>query len=483
MDIWGYLFGDPRSGLYANRAVAVGGMGSPDDPSQGYLFGDPAEMRRRAISEGLMRAGGAMLAQGPTPYPQSFMQGIGRGLLGFSQGAQEGRQDAMREGFLGLQAQGMRESADERKLKREQEARQRTLTDKLALQRKPAWFAGTQDDWSSLASAYPEDTAQQLLKPPDAGQADASIVQEYNKAVAGGFKGSMFDYRAALAAAGRAPASRVDVKVNTGPTGIDYGDPPKDMAWARNADGSVHLTKDEKSGQLVPMPIPMPRTSLAGEEITTDQAAAAKAAQEQRTGDVVVQDVDRGIAKAQDMPFWTTGFLGGLLSGVGGTAARDVAGLVQSVKANVSIDRLQAMRAANKTGGALGNVSDKDMAKMESALGTLDQSQSSPQFIDNLSRVKNVYLDIVWGAGNGPPRDPLGFQQPSSAAPARQPSTGPSATPAPSIKKQAIDPLKMSRVTEILSKGDATQAEIDEANRLLDEMGIPAAPIMAPGAR
>jgi len=88
--------------------TASGGSGV--DPSQGYLFMDPRQLRAMALSRGLMDAGAAMLAQGPSPYPISFGQTLGRGLLGSSQGMDAAYGDAMRQGYLGLQT-----AAEERK--------------------------------------------------------------------------------------------------------------------------------------------------------------------------------------------------------------------------------------------------------------------------------------------------------------------------------------------------------------------------------
>jgi hypothetical protein len=65
------------------------------------------------------------------------------------------------------------------------------------------------------------------------------------------------------------------------------------------------------------------------------------------------------------------------------------------------------MRQASPTGGALGNVSDKQSGLLAEAFGSLRQSQSKDLFLYNLSRVENVLNDIVHGPGNGPERHDL----------------------------------------------------------------------------
>ncbi len=124
--------------------------------------------------------------------------------------------------------------------------------------------------------------------------------------------------------------------------------------------------------------------------------------------DITSQDIDRAIKVALDNPDWTTSFLGNALSGVAGTPAHDLSSLVDTVKANIGFDQLQAMRNASPTGGALGQVSDTENKLLQGVLGSLSTSQSPAQFVYNMKRLKNVYLDIVHGKGNGPDRYDLG---------------------------------------------------------------------------
>ncbi len=218
-------------------------------------------------------------------------------------------------------------------------------------------------------------------------------------------------YAAQEKAAGRQPLSVFDWKrelnkssasvTNLGPTGVDYGEPEKGLAWARNPDGTVKL--DDRG---VPIAVP-----YAGGSVATAQAEAAdkadKAKAQQSVGaNVVTSDVDRTISLINRSPLTTTGFLADFANKIGGSASRDVAGLIDTLKANAAFDRLQAMRNASPTGGALGNVSDTEGKLLSAAIGNLEQSQSKDQLIYNLKRVKNIYLDIIDGPGNGP-REPL----------------------------------------------------------------------------
>ena len=85
----------------------------------------------------------------------------------------------------------------------------------------------------------------------------------------------------------------------------------------------------------------------------------------------------------------TVGFFGSNLARIAGTPARDFRADLDTLKANIFSGELTAMRAASKTGGAVGNVSDKEGDKLQSALGALDQAQSTASFNRNLQQIED----------------------------------------------------------------------------------------------
>ena len=95
-----------------------------------------------------------------------------------------------------------------------------------------------------------------------------------------------------------------------------------------------------------------------------------------------------------------TGFFGSIMSAVPGTAAHDVKMDIQTVQAAVGFDRLQAMRDASPTGGALGQVSERELAQLNASLGALEQSQSREQFITRMQAVRQHYLSTVQAIRN-----------------------------------------------------------------------------------
>ena len=93
--------------------------------------------------------------------------------------------------------------------------------------------------------------------------------------------------------------------------------------------------------------------------------------------------------------FPTTGLVGGALKHVY-QPAKDLEKTLDTIKANVSIDKLSAMRAASTTGASgLGAVTESEHKLLQASIAALDQEQSPEQFMANLKRVRATYEWIV----------------------------------------------------------------------------------------
>lgn len=245
--------------------------------------------------------------------------------------------------------------------------------------------AGQRDMASKLLAVELE----QLKQPND--------IKQYRYAVGQGYRGSFLDFQKELR--------------RSGATIVDTGTIPAGYRAVRDADGRVIAVE------------PLPGSKDARAVADADRKTAAAGEQKERYADVVTTDIDRAI-KAIDGGFLpTTGLFGDKLKDVGGTGAHDLNALLTTIRANIGFDRLQALRDASPTGGALGQVSDFENRQLQATLGNLEQSQSAKQLKENLNRVFNTYLDIIHGPGNGPARRPVGgatSSQPArSAAPKR----------------------------------------------------------------
>lgn len=89
---------------------------------------------------------------------------------------------------------------------------------------------------------------------------------------------------------------------------------------------------------------------------------------------------------------------------------------LDSIKSQIFVSALQAMREASKTGGAVGNVSNREGDKLENTLAALSQAQSTDDFKKQLSKarqqlklsqeiIKNAYTEQY---GNAQPSAPAG---------------------------------------------------------------------------
>jgi len=70
-------------------------------------------------------------------------------------------------------------------------------------------------------------------------------------------------------------------------------------------------------------------------------------------------------------------------------AATGAQGTLNKIKSNIFQNALQSMREASKTGGAVGNVSDREGDKLERTIAALDQAQGTQKFKDELIKARN----------------------------------------------------------------------------------------------
>lgn len=122
---------------------------------------------------------------------------------------------------------------------------------------------------------------------------------------------------------------------------------------------------------------------------------------------VVVDDIDRALSIVKKNPR-ATGFKGAALSLVPGSDAFELNRMIDTIKANVTFDRLQQIRQNSPTGAAVGNVSDKDMNLLASSAGSLSPSMHPRTLEYNFNRIKQLYAPFAehdgsrgQGAGGG----------------------------------------------------------------------------------
>lgn len=176
-------------------------------------------------------------------------------------------------------------------------------------------------------------------------------------------------------------AGRSSVKVNTGNQGPQFGTIPKGYMMVGNEQDGYRMTA-------------VPGGPAEQEEMKAEEQKQMAQEQRERYGDVVTDAIDTVMRQVDEATIPVTSF-GSMLSNVPGTTARDVKANLDTIRANVGFDRLQQMRDASPTGGALGQVSEMENRLLQSTLGNLEMSQSEAQFMRNLKQVRDIYDKIV----------------------------------------------------------------------------------------
>jgi len=215
-------------------------------------------------------------------------------------------------------------------------------------------------------------------KPPT----PTSAMLEYGMAKEQGYPGSFQQY---LMDMKRAGASSVNTNVNTGDAGPQVGTIPQ----------GYMLSPVKENGNTVGYTMaPVPGGPAAREVEGEERAAQNREEKAVEQANVVIGDIDRimQIVDQADIP--VTGG-GSFLAAIPGSAARDVAALLDTIKGNIGFNELNKMRQSSPTGGALGNVTERELAFLQSVAGSLEQSQSEEQFKRNLGRVKEAFKYVV----------------------------------------------------------------------------------------
>jgi len=140
-----------------------------------------------------------------------------------------------------------------------------------------------------------------------------------------------------------------------------------------------------------------------------DEKRAEKEAKQTQAADMAISGADRIISEVQDTKKMVSPFTAGAgswLSSIPLTESKDLSKRLTTIKANLGFDRLQQMRDASPTGGALGQVAVQELVALQSTIASLDQDQSSKQLKDALDKIELHYSnwrDAVRKAGKATP--------------------------------------------------------------------------------
>ena len=181
--------------------------------------------------------------------------------------------------------------------------------------------------------------------------------------------------------------TKAGTTVNVGPQGEKLPPPPSGYVYRYNPDRTVMLNE-----QGVPIVVPL----SGGPKDETKTERAKEQSKKTMTG-TILQEAQ----KARDLigPY-STGF-GSLLSGLPTTDARQLEAHVNSLKAQATIETLNAMRQQSPTGGALGNVTNAENKMLAAKAGALDPASGADAFRQQLDDYELTLLQIVHGNDAG----------------------------------------------------------------------------------
>lgn len=161
-----------------------------------------------------------------------------------------------------------------------------------------------------------------------------------------------------------------------------------------DASGRTVMVRDAQGIPVVP---PESQASIAfkSKKLEAQEKKDERLRKKREQAVIISSDINDSLSLSEGLT--TTGFIGSFTSNVPGTPGFDLKERLKGVKANIGFNKLQDMRESSPTGGALGQVSDKENALLQSVFGSLEQSQSKGQLQGNLKRLDVLFNAIVHG--------------------------------------------------------------------------------------
>lgn len=213
---------------------------------------------------------------------------------------------------------------------------------------------------------------QRLAAPKDNRTA---ALREYEFARTQGYEGSFLDFQLAQKKAG---ATNIN---NTVGGGTQIGTIPQ----------GYEAFKDEETGAIQMRPIP------GGPKDNSAQETVQQGIRDTST-ELVLTAAERAREAAANRNFGAFG-----TTAVGGmfpqSDSAEVLRQVDTLKSLAAAENLNAMRAASPTGGALGNVTEKELALLQNKSGALDPN--SPNFERDLADYERTLLRTIHGPAAG----------------------------------------------------------------------------------
>lgn len=140
-------------------------------------------------------------------------------------------------------------------------------------------------------------------------------------------------------------------------------------------------------------------------------AAAARAEGDASKSTIVLEEISRmrNAVREQNLADPITGIPGEIAARIPGSLRRSVEGMERTIRANVGFEALNQMRRESPTGGALGQITERELGFLQATLGEIGLSQNREELIHNLDRLERIYSDILRKAQAYPNASQFGF--------------------------------------------------------------------------
>ncbi len=174
--------------------------------------------------------------------------------------------------------------------------------------------------------------------------------------------------------------------VNVGEQGPQIGTIPQGYQVAQDTDTGAYRMEPIPGG-----PVDQERQADVERQQKIEQQRGTKESVVSRDVDRLIGMIDKG--GIFDLP--EAGIVGSALGDLGiNQEAVTFKNTLSGIQAQVGFDRLQQMREASKTGGALGAVSERELDLLISALGAIQQNTDPQTLKENLKFIRDTMTKI-----------------------------------------------------------------------------------------
>jgi len=359
--------------------------GGQQQAQQGNMLGGLFQSESQARRQGRNRLLGQALqiAQQQDPVRSGFA--LAGGLLGQGIARSMGRvtpEEARQQKFAGLQQQLMSEGLD-------------------PTQDPAGFYNRTSELLYEMGETGPalQAAARARELAPEPQELPAGFRNLALRAQAAGLTPGTREYAEFMRAGGQQEEAGTNVTIE-GDTGPQVGTIPSGYQL-REENGAYRLE-------------PIPGGPAAAEMEAAEEQAERKEELKERAAKVVFEDIQRlqELVANDSVLSPVLGLQGQLMSGIPGSTRADAEQLTETIKANIGFDRLQQMREASPTGGALGQVSNREIQSLQAVLSSVSLSQSQEQLERNLRRLKDIYGNILRKLSAYPNAEEFGFDNP-----------------------------------------------------------------------